>query len=90
MAQITAERLPRSDCIKEGAFTAMPTAGDTSITAFVARMGNTLHSELLAIPALLAFTLTEGDKDAPTGLLFQALPLQTATAYQQLNTVAVT
>ena len=61
MTQITVDRLPRSNRIKEGAITAIPTAGDISITAFVTRMGNTLHSELLAIPALLAFTLTEGD-----------------------------
>lgn len=53
-------------------------------------MGNTLHSKLLSIPALLSFTLTEGDKDAPMELLFQDLPLLTATAYEQLNTVVVT
>lgn len=90
MTAITVDRLPRSNRIKEGAITAIPTAGNISITAFVAHVGNTLHSKLSAMPALLAFTLTEGDKDAPIGLLFQVLPLLTATAYEQLNTVVVT
>lgn len=90
MTQITADRLPRSNRIKEGAIRGIPTAGDISITASVTHMGNTLHSKLFAVPALLAFTLTGGDKDTAIGLLFQALLLLTATAYEQLNTVVIT
>lgn len=82
MTQITADQLPRSNHIKEGTIAAIPTAEDI--------MENTLHSKLLAIPALLAFTLTEGDKDPPIGLLSQVLPLLTVTTYEELNTAVVT
>lgn len=80
MTQITVDQLPGSNHIKEGAITAITIAEDI--------MGNTLHSKLLAIPALLAYTPTEGDKDPPIGPLSQVLPL--LTAYEELNAVVVT
>lgn len=46
MTHIMVEWLPRSNRIKEGAITAIPTAGDISITAFVTHIVNTLHSKL--------------------------------------------
>lgn len=90
MTQITADWLPSSNHIREDAIAAIPTAGDISIAAFVAHMGNTLYSKPSAIPALPAFTLTESDKDAPLGLLFQVSSLLIATAYEESHAVVVT
>lgn len=57
--------LPRSNLIKKGVITAIPTA----LLHLSYAWGNMLHSKLLAVPALLAFTLTEGNKDASIGPL---------------------